>query len=511
MYPDGLVFGLVNTADRIEDRRLADKLRSFTISWSRYGYHGRIIEGDRINGILNEALELGYRWCLIQAYGQIIGEHWYPEHWNRVPFEVAITQWLEQTDFFVAGSVLGSVAEGFGLHDRFLLVDLHRYRELGRPVYDRVASYPVECVKPVARRWGQERSDARGNDPELYLLAPSEEREGRRPTARGWSFIDASLRHGLPVYPLDPQIAGHTLDLDPGTPDQRDRFAAFLDHGITEYRQCREDASVGRPQRQFLDLIERQVTNARRGVFLWNLESYDDVQTPPAGFRAPVSTLYSVASGFKPNMLLRRFGFDGNTRVVFFDYSPNALEVKQRIQQEWDGEDYPRFVRYLFRRHPDPETYYHLWADLTPDTVAWNDMYRFWQAEIEKWGGEQAIRQHWQQYRELRHEYVLCNLLADPTPLLQQIDRDPQAVIWWSNAFFTVYSNWFYTVDERKTRYESWICALAARNPEMFLYGADFQNISVNYIQAGSYHEQLTAHGNQYLNPVKLYQCEIRF
>ena len=35
----------------------------------------------------------------------------------------------------------------------------------------------------------------------------------------------------------------------------------------------------------------RQASSARRGVFLWNIESYADVETPPEDFRGPISTL----------------------------------------------------------------------------------------------------------------------------------------------------------------------------------------------------------------------------
>ena len=76
MYPDDLVFGILNTSNRIHDSLLCAKFKSFTISWSRYGYRGRFIEHEKVNGILDQAVELGYRWCLIQAYGHMIAERW---------------------------------------------------------------------------------------------------------------------------------------------------------------------------------------------------------------------------------------------------------------------------------------------------------------------------------------------------------------------------------------------------------------------------------------------------
>src|SRR5579859_6069272 len=124
MVLDGLVYGLLNTAQRIGDPCLAAKLRSFTIAWSRYDYHGRIVESDTVNGILDTALEAGYRWCLIQAYGHILSEHWFPSHWERVHFAPALAEWLPATDFFAAGTLIETDSRGCCLDDRFLLVDL---------------------------------------------------------------------------------------------------------------------------------------------------------------------------------------------------------------------------------------------------------------------------------------------------------------------------------------------------------------------------------------------------
>ena len=72
---------------------------------------------------------------------------------------------------------------------------------------------------------------------------------------------------------------------------------------------------------------------------------HDDVDVPPAGLAPLLSTVYGVAAGFKLYRILDTHGFDANTRVVFFDYSPRALEFRQLLLREWDGRDYPRFLR----------------------------------------------------------------------------------------------------------------------------------------------------------------------
>src|SRR5262249_18625957 len=148
-----------------------------------------------------------------------------------------------------------------------------------------------------------------------------------------------------------------------------------------------DDLGLGNDCYRLLQSVSAQVNNARRGVFLWNFEPYDDVTTPPKDFQAPLGTLYIVASGLKPNMPAHSLGMDAKTKVVFFDYSEKALQVRKLMVDEWDGDDYPSFFHYVVKRYPHPETFYQLWAGLTPETIEDADITRMWEDEGRKWGG----------------------------------------------------------------------------------------------------------------------------
>jgi hypothetical protein len=318
------------------------------------------------------------------------------------------------------------------------------------------------------------------------------------------------LKHEKVVYNFDASLDIHRLSLLPEIKAHADEFSRYLDEGIKPYAGGEALPSNGM-HRKFLNLIARQVNNVKRGVFLWNVESYEDVRQPPHDFSPPVSTLYSVAAGFKPNMILQTHGFDEETRIVFFDYSPNALEIKKEMRDEWDGDDFPRFVKYLFKKFPAPETFYHFWCDATPEMLQPAELDHYWQDETAKWGGAEVFKEHWRAYRKLKHEYVHCDILTEQSRLLERMDERPGSVIWWSNAFFTVFSNWFHTMAERKKLYDGWIERLAVKCPGIFLYGADYNNISVNCLRAGSYWEAYSRHGGDCLDPLKLHKHEIRF
>ncbi len=294
-----------------------------------------------------------------------------------------------------------------------------------------------------------------------------------------------------------------SLFLQSDSAEQNTRFATYRDEAVTHFNP----GGVGEPlsvdQKKFLNVIRSHTSGARRGVFLWNVESYLDVTEKPDSFDGPVGTLSCVAAGFKPNMILHTHGFDSSTRIVYFDYSSQALAFRKLLQEEWDGDDYPHFLEYVFRELPSSETFYQLWNDMHPEEMTAHDFEQGWQAELERWGGAQIFKDHWQAYRRLTHEFVHCNILSESDRLFARLGNGPSDVIWWSNAFFTVFSNWFHTLPDRRTIYDVWTRGLSARNPWLHLYGFDYNNIAVNGVQAAEYAEEYFRDGRDYLNPLK--------
>jgi hypothetical protein len=496
----GLVLGLLDTSSEIGSAQAAEKYRGFTISWSRYGYQDVIIERDDVDQLLRAAADGGYRYCFLQSYGCILAERWRLEDQTHRDFFSSLAAWVAAHDFFAAGLLVTRAGEWYGFDPACLLVDLQAYRRLDTPLFHMTAEAEIEL--PGARAVRREGH--------LAALVPADGSQLQRPTLWGWNFIRASLQAQMPVTAFSPDLQRHILNLEATHPTRGAALVPYFDQGISRYVPGDEHADLTADQRVFLDVVSTQTANARQGVFLWNIESYADVEQPRDDFQPPVSTLYSVAAGFKPNRILQTHGFTPDTRVVYFDYSPAALDVKRSIVEQWDGDDFPDFVQHLFQQFPHPQTFYQLWDQLTPDQLDRDDIDAVWQRELSRWGGREALRDHWQQYARLNHEYVCCNLLDDPAPLLDRMRKEPSAIVWWSNAFFTMYGNWFFTIDHRQRAYDHWIEQLAAANPRLYLFGSDYNNANVNFIQAAEYWDQYRRAGRDYLSPCKFSRTEIR-
>ena len=418
-----------------------------TISWLRFKYTGRIIEDSSVDAILDRATHSGHKYCLILTHGTIVSHAW------ELGLVKTIEAWASEHAFLAAGEtkragrfVLGNLPGG-------LLVDLARYRELSKPKFGEA----------------------------------------------GKSLVKASLAAGIAVERLPEAISATFLNIAPENSQQAESLQGVLNAAIATKEL--DPRALGAGQLKFLTGVQRQVQNSRRGIFVWNFESYDEVNRPPADFGAPVSTIYSVAAGLKTSWILQTHGFDEKTRVVYFDYSQQALDFKRLLHDEWNGEDYPEFLRYLFTKLKPGEVFYQLWGGFSPQDMAWDTVRDAWTREIARWGGESVIKEHWRRARQLRVDYVLCNILEDQGPLLREMDNRPNSVIWWSNVFFTFYSNWFHSIDQQRAIYERFIRDLNERSPNTLVYGNDYNNIAVNAIRAAEYSKAYFATEENCLEP----------
>ena len=446
-----LVVGLWKSSRTMSDVGLQERFRSVTIAWARYGYRDTILERATIPEVLTAAQESGYRYCFLMAYGCVVHERWRTdEESGGRDFFALLLDWAENHDFTATG---------------------------------------------VRRR----DSDEDPETPPWCLLVD---------LTKLSAALDAIARHAYSPWPNE--LARHLLDLAATDRAGRSPMARLFGDGIARGSSAELFRELSEDQRTFIETVYNQTANARRGVFLWNIESYDDVERPRSDFPAPVSTIYAVAAGFKPNRILHTHGLSSASRVVYFDYSPNALQIKKTMVDDWDGDDFPRFVRYLFGKFPHPETFYQLWDNVTPEQVQESELEGMWERELRRWGGAEAFREHWRVYRTLPHEYICCDLLSDFSPLMRSLRRESSGVIWWSNAFFTMYGNWFHSPEKRRDAYQRFIEALSERNPELYVFGSDYNNINVNGLRAAEYCEQFRRIADDFLNPPKLHRTVVR-
>ncbi|MEZ6102381.1 MAG: hypothetical protein R3E01_25865 [Pirellulaceae bacterium] len=467
MNHNRLALGILDTSQQIGDPYAAAFFRDKTLSWSRYGYREEIFEGKSLAEIAAAATATaaGFRYCVVIPYGAVPTEQWRIQAAGSGDFFTSLMRWIERQQFSMGGTP--NVTDGsFPIGGGCIVFDLHQFQQL------------------------------RASD----IASPD------------FDLPHAGDHVGLPFRLLDEDAQSQLLDLQPTCTLRRDVILRYAGGNITSFdsESCQRAGELSEEQIAFLQAVSTQASRARRGVFLWNIESYADIEAPIDDFNGPVSTLYSVAAGFKPNRILQTHGFSNDTKVVYFDYSRQALDVRRFIVEHWDGDDFPDFVSDIFQAFPAPDTYYQLWDNATPQTVPWDDIHRVWQLELQCWGGSRALQQHWRGYRQLQHEYVPCDLLTGAFELVDRLTDESSAVIWWSNAFFTMYGNWLYPADHRERTYRRWMEQLAVRCPQLNLYGSDVGNACVNGLRAAEYWDEYRQFDGNGLQTRRLCRTEIR-
>lgn len=466
-------------------------LRDLTLSWLRFGYQGKVIESESINSILDQALEEGYQACFIQVPGNIISEDWMLPHWQQADFHRCVETHLQKDDFLICANFT-EAGNYFALDTSCFLVNLCRYKEMGCPQFgdaletlSNTNKNRLKLIKP------QKKTSIVSGQNSTHIEASQVEESksliSTKPSHSGWGFIEASLQSGLSIPQLPEKIANKRLLLEPSP----QKISA-------EVSDSAKTASLSEPiKKHFLDGIDTQINRGRMGVFLWNIESYDDLPNKNIGTISnadttdKISNLYCVAAGFKPNMLLQTHGFDRDTCVTFFDYSQQALNIRKTLLDEWDGVDYPDFCRSLIQRYPECETFYQLWNGIGASEINWDDAYQLWEDELKKWGGAEKFQSAWNAQRALKFNFVHGDFINNPEPLLSQVSNSNGSVIWWSNAFFTISSNWLMTIKQRQKCFQNWINNLATQAPKCSIYGADYNNTPINSISAEDYAAQL--------------------
>ena len=78
------------------------------------------------------------------------------------------------------------------------------------------------------------------------------------------------------------------------------------------------------------------------------------------------------------------------------------LAFKKVLLTEWDGEDYPSFLDYAVAKYQINET-----GGNETQTMSRQEL---WDREIEWWGSEKVIKEHWDRYKILKHTYIHCDI-----------------------------------------------------------------------------------------------------
>ena len=138
------------------------------------------------------------------------------------------------------------------------------------------------------------------------------------------------------------------------------------------------------------------------------------------------------------------------------------------LLEHWDGEDYPRFIQWAKSKYAINETAGTRTENETPDDL--------WVRELNYWGSEKTLKNHWQNYKILKHRYIHCDICNNPKKVTNKITNADTQVIWWSNVFHTVNAHYLRGLQGVKNCYNDWIQQINNKDENIYIMGKDYLN-----------------------------------
>ena len=141
-----------------------------------------------------------------------------------------------------------------------------------------------------------------------------------------------------------------------------------------------------------------------------------------------INCIVIPTAGLKAITAARHFKCPSNSEIVFFDYSKLSLDFKQNLILNWDGIDYPKYVR------ANP-------TNGVLEDVANYSLHSYWKSVLKWFKGSAAFIEQWKLFCSFKHSFIHCNLLDESNQdMLFNTMTDKNVAVFTSNIFFTPYA-----------------------------------------------------------------------
>ena len=126
-------------------------------------------------------------------------------------------------------------------------------------------------------------------------------------------------------------------------------------------------------------------------------------------------------AGFKLLYYAYKYGFDSNTRFVFYDFDEDSVQFKKDLFAKWNGQDLVAWVDAWCEANPGKNTdLQYLVAER-------------WPATIEMFGGQQSWMEFWNEVRKCSCRFIVVVDSSDNR--LSDSMVNVRTLLWTSNIF----------------------------------------------------------------------------
>lgn len=407
-----------------------------------------LISGLNIDDIIEYANKKNTDYCFIVAYGYRSYEH------NLAQIMI---DYMESNNYSVLAHILQDDPKNLGfysLHNQCLMINMQHWRQAGHAKFGNYETASV-ILPEVIRDPNNFHDDYTPGW--IYSTGQCQSYSGQ--LREGWSLISSLLKNGYKIgnFPQEIRQLKHHIYPEVGTELER--------------RLLGEDVEVvEHNQKNYVELMDFR--HFQESVYVFNTDPMiAHLQTINYNTTTKIGSLYCVAAGFKPILLLNKYTWDQDTRMVYIDYSQSALNFKKWLVENWDGRNYTNIIE-KYTTQVDP--------NFRPIWFVGKDYKDQWDYTMQIFGGEESWLDIWNRYKKLEHRYLKINLYNDYENLLEDMNnhRNTNNLIWFSNSFYTEACLMNFQPNELENYFNQFIQAIKDNSDSLQICGSNHRGRS---------------------------------
>jgi hypothetical protein len=167
-----------------------------------------------------------------------------------------------------------------------------------------------------------------------------------------------------------------------------------------------------------------------------------------------------ATAGFKLLYYAYKYGFDKDTRFVWYDFDQDSVDFKTDTLAFWDGQDFPAWVDRWIAEHPGVNTRLHYLVK------------ERWPIVVDQFGGDASWLEFWNKIRECEHTVMQADLIHGHDKLFAALDKR-RTFLWGSNIYSYIIPKLMAGQFELEKSFINMIESLRATHEDSWYSGTD--------------------------------------
>ena len=432
-----ICYGVYNQRKSINNFSMYLRSKGATLFYlNRINKDLKIICRDEIHEILQEALDCGYGYCVVQSSGCTL---------KSFNFDEEIGDFIENNNFGIAGHILNWPGKWLELHPQFFIVNVSAWESVGCPEFGDWHS--EEQMLPVI-----ERSVENFHDDYTPIWVKYSGHEEMQPNAgRGWNLLRSMLVNNFPVITLSEKL-------------RLNKFYYYPECDTEKFEDSIKTLTPYEGQNWNQKTMLSEVKSVKDQIWLFNSETMDI--TNEGSFDLVANT----ASGFKLLDIFRNGKLNENGKVIVYDFNVKSLQWYKHFHS-WKNTNLVDCIRSFSQKD------HFTWSGKTSNEYfedgsfvgLYNDLMNYF-------GGPKNFGQYWRLFKKTPTKFVVVDLYQEPEKFANIFVGKGRKFINLSNIFSTDATTIIYGHNEVQSSQQKCLSSLYVVDPEIEISIFDFWN-----------------------------------